>query len=246
MSDRSAPLYDIERAAVRGWPALESRSVDGWLWRYTSGGSVRANTVAALDYSGSDIGRSIDTIEAWYRERDAAASFTISDVVAPGDLDARLEARGYHRGDDHVTMAKRVDADATLPSGVSIGVQPTNGWMEAYLSGLSESRRSIAPKLIANLPDGAVFISHDIDGSAGSSGLTVIDGRVASVQCMATLPAARRRGGAQAVLGGIEAIAAQNGAAWLYLQTGHDNDAARSLYSRFGFDVVGHYHVRQK
>ena len=246
MTDAAALLRDIEPAAVRGWPALESRALDGWLWRHTSGGSIRANTVAALDYSGADIEQSIDTMEGWYRERGAPVAFTISDVSMPADLDARLDARGYRRGESHVTMAKRVDPEATLPERVSVGVQPTNGWMDAYLSGLSEDRRGIAPKLIANLPRSAVFISHDIGGVAGSSGLTVIDGRVASVQCMATLPHARRKGGAQAVLGGIEAVAAQNRVEWLYLQTSHDNTAARTLYARLGFEVVGHYHVRQK
>lgn len=246
MSDLSALLREIEHAAVRGWPALESRPLDGWLWRHTSGGSIRANTVAALDYKSADVEQAIDTVERWYQARGAAVAFSISDVVAPADLDARLEARGYRRGESHVTMAKRVDPNATLPENIAVGVQPTNGWMEAYLSGLSEDRRAIAPKLIANLPKDAVFISHDVGNVAGSSGLTIVDGRVASVQCMATRPAARRQGGAQAVLGGIEAIAAENAAEWLYLQTSHDNTAARTLYERFGFDVVGHYHVRQK
>lgn len=246
MSDQRALLRDIEHAAVRGWPALEVRPLDGWLWRHTSGGSFRANTVAALDYNGSDVESSIDTIERWYRERGSAVAFTVSDVAEPADLDARLDVRGYRRGESHVTMAKRVDPDATLPEHVSVGVQPTNGWMDAYLSGLSEDRRGIAPRLIANLPDSAVFLSHNVGNTAGSSGLTVVDGRVASVQCMATLPAARRQGGAKAVLGGIEAVAAQNDVEWLYLQTSHDNISARTLYQRFGFEVVGHYHVRQK
>jgi hypothetical protein len=31
-------LAEIEAAAVRSWPALETADVDGWLWRYASGG----------------------------------------------------------------------------------------------------------------------------------------------------------------------------------------------------------------
>ncbi len=246
MSDRQSLIRDIEAAAVRGWPALESAPIDGWLWRYTSGGSIRANSVAALGYTGDDIERSISKCEKRYAARGAPCVFTITGVAAPSGLDAVLERRGYRRGDDHVTMAKRVDPDAALPDGVAVGTQPTNGWMEAYLSGLSLDRREVAPRLIANLPSSAVFLSYDIGHRAISSGLTVVDAGVASVQCMATLPEGRRKGGAQAVLGGIEAIAAQNGVAWLYLQTGGDNIAAQNLYSRCGFEVVSHYHTRQK
>jgi len=33
---------------------LETANVDGWLWRYASGGSLRANSVAALAFTGND------------------------------------------------------------------------------------------------------------------------------------------------------------------------------------------------
>ena len=47
-------LLAIERAAVRAWPAGETRDVDGWLWRYSGGGSQRANSVSALAYRARD------------------------------------------------------------------------------------------------------------------------------------------------------------------------------------------------
>ncbi len=246
MSDPRKLLRTIEQAAVRGWPALQSHDVSGWLWRLTSGGSVRANTVATLAFDG-DLVAAVAEVEARYARHNAAVVFTISDVTEPANLDDYLATRGYVRGDDHITMAKPVDCDATLPDGVAVGVEPTKGWMEAYLSGLSPDRRSIAPRLIAGLPKpNTVFLASERSGVATSSGLTVIDGDVASVQCMATLPHERRHGGARRVLAGIEAIAAQNNARWLYLQTGADNTAARSLYQGVGFEVVGHYHTRTR
>jgi N-acetylglutamate synthase len=239
-------LRRVEAAAVRGWPALETDDANGWLWRYTSGGSIRANTVAALDYHWTDLETAIEYCEKLYAERNAASVFTVSEVSVPVELDAALAARGYQRGDDHLTMAKAVDPAVTSPARVSVGVQPTNGWMEAYLSGLSADRRDAAPRLIANLPRTAVFVSDDTDGQATSCGLTVVDRLVASVQCMATLPEARRQGGAQRVLAGLEAIAAQNEARHLYLQTAGDNVAAQALYGRYGFRVIGRYHTRTK
>ena len=231
---------------MRGWPALEAEDANGWLWRHTSGGSVRANTVATLAYHWTDLDTAIDYCEKLYADKGAAPVFTISDVSVPVGLDAALSARGYLRGNDHVTMAKDVDPDVTLPATVSVGVQPTIGWMDVYLSGLSVDRRAAAPRLIANLPRTAVFVSDDTDGCATSSGLTVIDADVASVQCMATLAQARRRGGGARVLTAIEAIAAENNARHLYLQTGSDNVAAHALYLGYGFRIIGHYHTRTK
>ena len=241
-----AMLPEIEAAAVRGWPAPETAGVDGWLWRYASGGSVRANSVAALAFTGRDVTAAIAKVEAHARQRGAAACFSISDVSAPADLDARLEAHGYARGEDHVTMAKSVVATATLPDGVVLAHSPSPGWMEAYLSGLSENRRAVAPRILERLPASAVYVGATIDGKVVSSGLTIGDGNVASVQCMATLPDAQRHGGAQRVLRGIEHVAAGEGRKAIYLQTGADNVGAQALYTRAGYVVIGRYHTRTK
>jgi ribosomal protein S18 acetylase RimI-like enzyme len=83
-------------------------------------------------------------------------------------------------------------------------------------------------------------------GEVGSCGVTIVDGAVASVQCMATQPQFRRRGGARTVLAAIESAAASAGARWLYLQTGGDNTAARALYERTGFTVASRYHTRSR
>jgi N-acetylglutamate synthase len=248
MSERDALCAAVERAAVASWPALERADVDGWIWRWSAGGSIRGNTVSALQFRGGDVDAAIDRVEVLYGAKGVPCMFTMTCADTPSDLDRRLDARGYVRGEEHVTMTKVVDRHVTLPPGVAVGVQPTNGWMDAYLSGLSMSRRQAAPRLIANLPAAAVFVSADVDGCAIASGLTVIDhtAGLASVQCMATLPAARRTGGALRVLAGIEALAAQNNVRTLYLQTSGDNAAARRLYEGFGFTVLSHYHTRTK
>lgn len=237
-------LPEIEGAAVRGWPATIQIPIDGWLWRHSTGGSVRANTVAALAFTGSDPESAIDAVEGMAKIQGTRACFTVSDASVPADLDARLAARGYARGDDHVTMAKAVDNSATQPPGVMLSAAPSPGWMAAYLSGLSEDRRAMAPEILRRLPSAAIYVSAVEGHDVISSGLTIGDGRVASIQCMASAPTARRRGGAQRVLQSIEARAARDGRQVLYLQTSGDNVAARALYERMGFAVVGHYHTR--
>ncbi len=239
-------LHAIEMAAVRGWPALESEAAKGWVWRLTSGGSVRANTVATLGYQWTDLDAAIEYCERLYAERNAPCAFTISDVSVPVGLDTALQDRGYVRGDDHVTMMKPIDPHARMPSSVAIGARPTDDWMAAYLSGLSVDRRGVAPQLIAGLPATAVFVADQFQGRTTSSGLTVSDGTLASVQCMATLPQWQRCGGAQRVLAGIEAVAAQHRAMHLYLQTSGDNRAAQALYGGVGFRIIGTYHTRTK
>ena len=237
-------LLEMETAAVRGWPALEAAGFDGWLWRHSTGGSVRANSVATLAYSGADPERSIAAVEALCKSRKLPVCFTISDVSEPVDLDARLEARGYVRGDDHVTMSKRVPVQPSMPADVRLAAAPSPEWMAIYLSGLSDDRRAAAPLILERLPPASVFVAAALEGQVITSGLTIGDGTVASVQCMATLPDARRQGGAQMVLRAIEHLAARDGRRAIYLQTSVDNLAAQALYMRAGFAAAGHYHTR--
>lgn len=241
-----AELLEIERAAVRGWPALETIGIDGWLARASSGGSVRANTVSALDYTGADLDRSLAMVAAFYRVRNARPRFTVTDVSAPAGLDAALAERGWRRDGDHVTMARAIGA---MPSVAGIEVQlhaePTPAWYAVYLEGLSADRRAVAPQLVERVPAPRMLFSGRQDGRVIASGLSVLDGRVASVQCMATLPAARRTGAARAVLAAIEAYARAGGAERLYLQTDLANSAAMTLYASVGFEIAGRYHTRE-
>jgi len=239
-------LLAIEQAAVRSWPALQTADIDGWLWRYASGGSLRANSVAALAFSGASVDAAIAEAERRYRARGAPCRFTIAQVSEPSDLDRRLAALGYARSEDHVTMAKAVTAEATVPGDVELWFDPTPEWLAVYLSGLSADRRAIAPTILPGLPAPRTFLACRRAGSVVGVGLTIADGELASVQCMATLPTARRQGCARLVLCAIEAQAAVRGCRYLYLQTECANVAAIALYESFGFHVAGRYHVRTR
>jgi N-acetylglutamate synthase len=243
----SEVLLAIEHAAVRSWPALETADVNGWLWRYASGGSLRANSVAALAFTGNDPDAAVAAVERLYEAKGAPCRFTVSDVSAPADLDALLARRGYERGEDHLTLAKDIAGRATpLPADVAMMQDATPDWLDIYQAGLSGNRRAVAPQLLAGLPSERTYFGCRRDGRLVSSGLSVVDGPLASVQCMATHAAARRQGGARAVLQAIEANAIGAGCTMLYLQAEAANSAALALYWAFGFRLAGRYHMRSK
>jgi N-acetylglutamate synthase len=240
-------LAEMEAAAVRSWPALETADIDGWLWRYASGGSLRANSVSALSFRGPDLEAAVRDAERRYGARGAPCRFTVTQVSKPGDLDARLAAMGYTRGEEHVTMAKAIPGSPAVASAdVVMSTDPGTEWLAIYLAGLTPNRRAVAPAILAGLPSRRCFFSCRRDGSVLGSGLSIADGDVASVQCMATLPGARRQGCARTVLAAIEAWAAVAGCTHLYLQAETPNTAAISLYEGVGFRVAGRYHVRTK
>jgi len=239
-------LAKIEAAAVRSWPAPETADVEGWLWRYASGGSLRANSVSTLAFSGNDLNAAVHDAERRYQAKGAACRFTISEVSRPRDLDARLAVMGYERGEGHVTMAKEVASSVRVPADAELYADPTPDWLAVYVSGLSPDRREIAPAILAGLPAHRCYFACHRAGVVVSSGLSIADGGLASVQCMATRAGARRNGCAKAVLSAIEAWAAAQGCTHLYLQAETANVAAIALYEGYGFRNAGRYHLRTK
>ena len=61
---------------------------------------MRANSVSALSFNGgSDLAAAVRDVEERYRAKGAPCQFTITEVSEPGDLDVRLAAMGYARGE---------------------------------------------------------------------------------------------------------------------------------------------------
>jgi N-acetylglutamate synthase len=141
---------------------------------------------------------------------------------------------------------KEIDGPTRARAEVGLSADPAADWLAVYLSGLSPDRREVAPVILAGLPAHRSYFSCRRAGTVVGSGLSIADGNLASVQCMATLASVRRQGCARAVLSAIEVWAAAQGCTYLYLQAETANTAAISLYEAFGFRVGGRYHLRTK
>jgi|SRR5579872_375766 len=230
-------LTRIERLHVRAWPALETANINGWLWRYSGGGSKRANSVSTIDFSGNEPALALDEVEARYRTRNVSAQVHTYDLSAPASLSDLLQGRGYGVSETTLTMAKTVGAP-NPSADVEVAAVPSAEWREVYLGAISESRRRINAQILNAVPRPSAYFSCHRNGRIISTGLCVTDGDFAVVECMATRAEARQQGGANAVLRSLEAWAIKQGARTLALQAVDINMPAITLYAGFGFVAV--------
>ncbi len=230
-------IQAIERLHVRAWPALETAAVHGWLWRYSGGGSQRANSVSTVHFDGDGPAVALDLVEARYRARGAMIRVHTYDLTAPPGLTGLLEARGYRDGEATVTMVKGVTARET-PADVEVADLADAEWREVYLGAITENRRAVNAKILNSIPQPRSWFSCRRNGQVISTGLCVADGRFAAVECMTTRATARRQGGAKSILAGLEAWAATRGVHALALQVVAANAPAAALYRRYGFAPV--------
>ena len=237
-------LIDIERAAVRAWPALETEAIGGWLWRFSSGGSQRANSVAALDDPGCPLEEAIARAEALYAARGAPAQFQVTQSMVPAGLDAALARRGYRINDVCTTLVRRLDGELPgEPACMTLG-SPSSEWFETYAGVITESRRAVAPTILARVPEPRGFCALVDEGRTLAVALVVVTGTVAIVECVAARAEVRRRGAARRVMVGAMAFARQQGAQVMALGAVEANTAAQGLYARLGFTLAGRYHMR--
>lgn len=236
-------LLRIERAGVRAWPAGETASIDGWLWRYTGGGSQRANSVSPLAFTGADPERAIDAAEQRYAARGGKAMFQLTDVAAPADLDQRLARRGYRVQEPCTTLAKVLTAPA-MPDGVEIADAPSADWLGNYLAGVTESRRPQAASILARVPAPRAFFLIRRDGETVGSALGVAHDGIVIAECVMTRADRRRTGAGRVVMQALEAWGAGQGATVAALQAVAANAPAQALYAGLDYAKVCGYHYR--
>lgn len=243
-----AETLAMERAAARAWPPLRVVDVDGWQARLSGGGSRRANSLLPLAFSGGDPERAIDTVEGLYRAEGLPTYVQVSAIAEPHDLDARLARRGYALEEPCLLLAKRLSpSTAMMPDGVELADAPSPDWLAVYGEPLDAARRAAAPAVLARVPKlRAFFLLRDGPRPIATAlGVLSPDG-VAVVECVATLAAARRSGGARRIMHALEAWASGRGAWCASLQVVTANAPARALYEKRGYTEAGRYHYRRR
>lgn len=227
----------IERLHVRAWPAADTARVDGWLWRWSGGGSQRANSVSTVDFTGDSAEAALDRVEAMYRARRSPVRLHTYDLTRPSGLPALLTARGYGHGDTTVTMLTTT-AGGSPPPDVDASAEPSPAWLSIYMEAITESRRAVNREILHRVPGPRMFFTARQGGRAISTALGVVHGGHAVAECVATRADARGQRGAEAAMRALMVWAGSLGAHTAGLQVVDTNAPARRLYARLGFVPV--------
>jgi GNAT superfamily N-acetyltransferase len=224
----------MERAHVLAWPALNTETIDGWLWRSSGGGSQRANSVSTIDFHGTDMNASIAHAETRYQALGHPVRFQTFDETSPPPLTQTLRQRGYIESEATITMFKHVENSGT-PPGIEIRDHAWPEWRSVYLGEITESRREVNALILDRIPAPRAFFGCPRDGELIATALCVTGFGCAVIECVATRADKRRQGAAQSVLIALETWAAQQHADWIGLQVVAGNTPAVTLYQRLGF-----------
>ncbi|MFC4585936.1 GNAT family N-acetyltransferase [Sphaerisporangium corydalis] len=122
---------------------------------------------------------------------------------------------------------------------------PTHAWFEVWHAVQGHGGDPRAEwDLLGRVEGPRAYASALLGDEVVAVGRTVADTGWAGVFGMATLPQARGRGAARAVLAALAGWAAAHDAPHMYLQVECDNTPALRLYERAGFTELCAYHYR--
>ena len=257
-------IRELEECVVDGWPAAETVELDGWLLRATSGFTHRGNSVATVaptlagrQPASSDVDQQVALalrlarVEAWYAGHGLPPMFQIGPASLPTELDQTLAARGYQRTGEAllaVATAEELIEATQHKHGFEVSVSSSGSpaWLEL---GTQAGRLGTYPAayhgVLRRLGSRCRFVlARDGKGTPVASCLIVSAEDRLAVHSMVTLPAARRRGAARAMLQALARAARGEATRELYLLVETDNEPARALYTKCGFRELYTYHYR--
>jgi GNAT superfamily N-acetyltransferase len=234
-SVNASKVAELEAVGADLWVAPEVEELDGWRLRYAHGVTGRANSV--LPNAGtSRLEEKVGRVEAWYAARGLPARYQITAAAQHGLVDV-LETRGYAQAG--VTTSVEI---ATLPrteaADIYLAAAPDAQWIELWAGSRSFDRLETAQALLTGSPGESTFARID-DVAVGRA---VALGEWLGITSMVTLPQARRRGHARAIVRSLIAWGRARGCVQGLLQVETTNGAARALYADFGF--VPHHEYR--
>ncbi|UUL77900.1 GNAT family N-acetyltransferase [Pseudarthrobacter sp. Fe7] len=243
------------------WPALERHNAGGWTLRAAEGVTQRANSIwphraPGNDEQGSDgLPVLLRTARSWYRSRRLPVIFQVFDTPAAAGLHDFLDKEGFTRQSETLVMARGTTAPP-VPAGVpgaqdiELSSEPSADWLRIWweVDGRGgNGALATARKILDGCPSVYALV-RGRDGRAAAVGrlaLPACSGQ-GGLYCMATLPEARRKGFAAAILQALLHAGNERGVDGFWLLVTAANHGAQELYAKAGFREAGRYVYRQE
>jgi GNAT superfamily N-acetyltransferase len=245
-------IRQLEELAVRAWPAVEVRELDGWLLRRSAASTRRANSVWPNGPDTLPLGPKLAQVEAFYAAAGVPARYQICPAARPPDLDTVLADRGYGLECPTLVQTASLATVAERAGGAAeeaaVAAAPDEEWLDAYrlAAGFSAAEVAARHEIMRRIAVGTGYALLRRGGRAVAVGMGAVDNGWLGAFNMATSPEWRRRGAATAVLHALARWGLGQGATHAYLQVTEENVPALALYGRLGFATLYGYHYRTR
>lgn len=237
----------IEEASLNSWPALQQILFDGWILRFSKGYTKRANSVNPLFSSSMNLDEKVAICEKLYAEKGLQPVFRLTPFSSPSDLDQILESRGYRKVDPTLVLHLDLKSHNIQPApSVELHDEGLDDWIEVFCQ-FSESqveKHQTHKEILQAIPSQRFLATISDSGQTVACGLGVLENDYFGLFDLITDPRQRNKGYGTKLVSSLLRWAQANGALYAYLQVMNNNQLARRLYAKFGFEETYRYWYR--
>ncbi|UQZ81671.1 putative acetyltransferase [Paenibacillus konkukensis] len=253
-SEQRALIGQIERLAMHTWPAQTTTLYGPWVLRSSEGITKRANSVWTSSDAPLPEGDWFGDVSRFYRRQGLSPIYHISDI-SPDGLERYLDQQGYRKeapcsvmiaATSEVIRNTAPDAGDEEALAVHIRLEHDDDWLEHFLEAeaFDSSKKRFYDRLYADIKPLKGFITLYANQRFAAVGTVVVEEGWAGIINVAVAPRLRGQGIGRKLMNQLALWSREQGAEHMYLQVLDDNEAARKLYRRAGFDVLFGYHYR--
>lgn len=244
----AAPALEwrVEETCLNAWPALREVLLDGWLLRFSSGLTRRANSANPLL---PVVHAPRCDCELLYRRLGLPTIFRVLSLI-DASVDERLAAAGYTREGESCVLYGAVDGvETTRDPDVRLLFQPTPEWFAAMsaLQNHTADQAAAYRAIVGQIAIPAAFAALYTEGEIVALAYGAIHNRLLCYESVITDNNRRRQGYSRRILTTLAAWGKKEGVSGACLEVEAGNSPARALYHAIGLQrELYRYHYRRE
>jgi GNAT superfamily N-acetyltransferase len=241
-------LERIEEAALNAWPAPRQVIYDGWLLRFASGYTKRANSINPLYPSSIPFDEKIAHCEHLYALAGLPALFRLPEPFTPDGLVPALTKAGYAAFDPTLVLGREVHVQDGGSNGVEVRQMEKDAWLclRADLTGKSLAKWMKHGEILNTIIPRKALFGLFAKGKPLACGMGVVEGNLLGFFSVLTAPTERKKGYGRKMMHVLTNWGVREGADYGYLQVEDDNEPAKAMYTRLGFSLCYKYDYYRK
>jgi GNAT superfamily N-acetyltransferase len=241
-------LERIEEAALNAWPAPRQVIYDGWLLRFASGYTKRANSINPLYPSSIPFDEKIAHCEHLYALAGLPALFRLPEPFTPDGLVPALTKAGYAAFDPTLVLGREVHVQDGGSNGVEVRQMEKDAWLclRADLTGKSLAKWMKHGEILNTIIPRKALFGLFAKGKPLACGMGVVEGNLLGFFSVLTAPTEREKGYGRKMMHVLTNWGVKEGADYGYLQVEDDNEPAKAMYTRLGFSLCYKYDYYRK
>ena len=241
-------LQRIEEAALNAWPAPRQIVYDGWLLRFASGYTKRANSINPLYPSSISFDEKITHCERMYELAGLPTLFRLPEPFTPDGLVPALETAGYTAFDTTLVLGREVHSMDSGSNSVEVRQMEKDAWLclRADLTGKSLAKWKKHGEILNTIIPRKVLFGLFANGIPLACGMGVVEDKLLGFFSVLTTPTERKKGYGRKMMQVLTNWGVGEGAEYGYLQVEDDNEPAKAMYARLGFSLCYKYRYFHK